>query len=404
MASKPIVAAPHILLPRPGVDLSKYAVIACDQFTSQPEYWRELENLIKDAPSTLRMIFPEAYLGLVDTDAYIKNINATIASYLNKKTLVDIGAGFVLVDRSTPYVKRRLGLMLAIDLESYSFDKGTKAPIRASEATIVERIPPRLKVRENASVELPHVLVLFDDPSKSIIESLYNARDAYPLVYDFELNQAGGHIRGYHIKNTATIIDKLQKLTSPDGLLFIVGDGNHSLATAKAHWDKIKMGLPLDKRDDHPARYSLVEAINIYDDGLQFEPIHRIVFNAEKDFMPGLAQRLTGPCRSSYYSKAEGSKPLSLPQNSPMAYKIVQDYVDGYIKNHPGSHVDYIHGIDDLCKIADGNPTAVGLIMPTLTKGDIFEYIAKGDVLPRKCFSMGHAVEKRYYLEAKSIK
>jgi len=404
MGSSPIVIAPHILLPRPGIDLHKFSVIACDQFTSQPEYWRDLEHLIGEAPSTLRMIFPEAYLDSVDGKTYINGINGTIAAYLKTGVLKDIGAGFVLVERSTPYVKRRLGLMIAIDLESYSFEKGAPTPIRASEATIVARIPPRLKIRENAPIEIPHVLVLFDDPNDGIIGPIYEKKAELPLVYDFELNQNGGRLRGYHIKDTTAIIQKFNDLKEKNGLMFIVGDGNHSLATAKAHWDKIKLSLSPEERLTHLARHSLVEAINIHDEGLKFEPIHRVVFGATMDFIGALKAILFGTHEGYWYSKGSGRQPLMMPSNGPLAYKIVQDHIDRYLKDHPQAHVDYIHGIADLEEVADGNEGAIGIVMPALTKGDIFDYIAKGDVLPRKCFSMGHAVEKRYYLEAKTIK
>ena len=295
MVSPSIIIAPHILLPRPGIDLTKFAVIACDQFTSQLEYWKQLEATIKDAPSSLRLIFPEAYLPVVDHDEYIHAINQNIDHYLADGLLKDMGEGFILVERSTPFKPRRLGLMLALDLEQYSYLPGNKSPIRASEATIVERIPPRLRIREHAGIELPHVLVLFDDPKRNIIERLYEQRAEFSLVYDFELNQGGGHLRGYFIKETAAIIASFYELMGDKSLLFIMGDGNHSLATAKAHWDKIKLSLSEAERKNHPARYSLVEAINIYDEGLDFEPIHRLVMHVGPDFVTGLQALAHGP-------------------------------------------------------------------------------------------------------------
>ncbi len=400
-----ILRAPHILLPKKGVDLSRFAVIACDQFTSQVDYWNHLKTWIGAAPSAFKMIFPEAYLPLVDNAAYIHQINQTIDEYLKTNVLEDIGECFILVERKTPFVPCRLGLMVSIDLEAYTFEKGIHSPIRASEATILDRLPPRLKIREHAPVEIPHALLLVDDPKKEIIEGLYSRRNEFPCVYDFELNQNGGHLRGYKITDTKNVIQAFYNLVKgkKDDLLFIVGDGNHSIATAKAHWDKLKVGLSEEERKTHPARYTLAEVINLYDDGLLFEPIHRVVFHAGEDFIPGLEKVLTGDYHGALYTHTTGKIPQRMPMNSPLAYKIVQDYVDGYVKSHTGSNVDYIHGVKDLFDIADANPDAVAIEMPVVTKSDIFAYIAAGDVLPRKCFSMGHAPEKRYYLESKRI-
>lgn len=400
------ITSPHILLPKKGVDMHAWATIACDQFTSQLDYWEDVEKIVADKPSTLRMMFPEAYLGKVDEEAFIKKTNKTIEQYLNDGTLVDQGECFILVDRSTPIVKRRLGLVIAIDLEDYTYQKGVKSLIRASEATIVERIPPRLKIRKDAAVELPHILFLFDDKKRSIIEELYANRGSFEKVYDFDLMKNGGHITGYKIKDTKAIIAKFETLLKENnnGLLFIVGDGNHSLATAKAHWDKIKVNLSENERINHPARYALVEALNIYDEGLIFEPIHRVVFNPDKDFVPGLEKVLKGENKTYIYSTDFGKKEISIPKVGPEAYKVVQSYIDSYLKDHPNTSVDYIHDEDQTLEVAKANKGSVALIMKALTKGDIFDYIAKDEVLPRKAFSMGHAVEKRYYLESKKIK
>ncbi|MFA5421966.1 MAG: DUF1015 domain-containing protein [Bacilli bacterium] len=400
------IRPPHILLPKDGIDMTAFAVIACDQFTSQRSYWDELKAEIGDKPSTFHMIFPEAYLTLVDEQEYIRGINRNIDRYLAREVLRDIGSSFILVERATPHTKRRLGLVISVDLEAYSYAKGTRALIRATEATIVERIPPRLKIRENAPVELTHTLFLFDDPKKTIIEKLYAKRHDMPLVYDFDLNQNGGHLRGYQVNDTKPIIDAFGKLTEANGigLMFVVGDGNHSLATAKAHWDRIKASLSDEQRKDHPARFALVEAINLYDEGLEFEPIHRVVFNVKDDFVPGLRKAVTGTCEVHVYCKPKGQAPLFIPSNAPLAYRQIQDYIDDYLSRNPGATVDYVHDIDHTHEVADRNPGSVAIAMPALTKSDLFDYIAKGDVLPRKTFSMGHAVEKRYYLECKRIK
>ncbi|NCA97183.1 MAG: DUF1015 domain-containing protein [Bacteroidia bacterium] len=400
------IRPPHILLPKAGIDLNSFSVIACDQFTSQCAYWDELKEKIGEKPSTFHMIFPEAYLSKVDEKKYIEDINANINYYLKQDVLRDIGECFILVERMTPHTKRRLGLVISVDLEAYSYQKGTKALIRATEATIVERIPPRLKVRENAPIELTHVQFLFDDPKKTIIEKLYAKRDSFPIAYDFDLNQNGGHLRGYIITDTKPIIEAFNQLTlkNGNGLMFVVGDGNHSLATAKAHWDNVKAKLTDVEKENHPARFALVEAINLYDQGLDFEPIHRVVFNITPDFVPGLRQATSGTYESHVYCKPKGQAALMIPENAPLAYRQIQDYVDSYVKAHPGASVDYVHDIKSAHDVADKHPEAVVIAMPALTKADLFAYIAKGDVLPRKTFSMGHAVEKRYYLECKRIK
>ena len=400
-----IIKAPHIYLPRIGVDMSKYAVIACDQYTSNLEYWNSLKEEIGNSVSTFHMIYPEAYLENTDNESYITQINKNIDSYLKNNDLVDIGECFILVERVTTYGVRRLGLVISIDLEDYSYERGSNALIKASEATIVERIPPRLKIRKDAEVELPHVLVLFDDKEKTIVENLYLNRDKLEKVYDFELNKDGGHIRGYKVNNTKEIIDKFNNLLvkNNNGLLFIVGDGNHSLATAKAHWDNIKKTLSEKERENHPARFALVEANNLYDEGIIFEPIHRVLFNVDDSFIDELRKTTNGDYVSFTYSYRRGKEELRMDKNAPKAYKTIQTFLDSYMKEHPQVKIDFIHDEDELISVSDKNPHSIAIAMPALTKDDLFDYIAGDLVLPRKSFSMGHANEKRYYLEAKKI-
>ena len=403
---KSIVVAPHILLPKPGTDMTAYAVIACDQFTSQIDYWDHLKETVGDQLSTLNMIYPEAYLENTNQDEYIKTINKNIEGYLKDNQLIDLGESFILVERITDYGVRRLGLVLAIDLEEYSYKRGVPCSIKASEATIEERIPPRLKIRKDAPIELPHTLVLFDDKDKTIVEPLYAKRNSLECVYDFELNQKGGHIRGYLIKDTQSIIKKFNELyeKNNNGLMFIVGDGNHSLATAKAHWENVKKTLNEEQRKTHPARFALVEANNIYDDGIIFEPIHRIVFNAGDDLVSGLEKVCTGSNKNCFvYRQQYGKTQLNTPKNAADTYRVVQEYLDKYLANHPQSKIDFIHDEHSLLDIANKNPDSAAIVMPALGKSDIFEFVAKDMVLPRKSFSMGHASEKRYYLEAKKI-
>ena len=402
--NKRIVVAPHILLPRKGTDMSAYAVIACDQFTSQVEYWNDLKDMIGDKLSTFHMIYPEAYLESTNQNEYIQKINQNIDSYLKDNLLVDMGECFVLVERVTAYGVRRLGLVISVDLEEYSYERGVPCSIKASEATIIERIPPRLKIRKDAPIELPHTLLLFDDKEKSNIEQLYAKRKELDLLYDFELNQNGGHIRGYLVKDTEAVIKKFNDIykKNNNGLMFIVGDGNHSLATAKAHWENIKKTLSKEEQENHPARFALVEANNVYDDGIIFEPIHRILFNAG-NFQNEL-NALDGDGSLAYsYSKKEGKKAIKTPKSAAETYQIIQKLIDKNLKENPEMKVDFIHDESSVLEIADKNPDSLAIVMPALGKSDIFEFVAKDMVLPRKSFSMGHASEKRYYLEAKKI-
>lgn len=402
------IKAPNILLPKKGVDYRKYSVIACDQFTSQPDYWEKLKEEIGDSISTLHMIFPEAYLDKVNMSSYIEGINNRIDAYLNNSDLVDIGECFVLVERITSAGKRRLGLVLSIDLEDYTYQKGVSSLIRASEDTIIDRIPPRLKIRENAPIELPHILFLYNDPNRTITEDLFSKKDKLECLYDFDLIASGGHLRGYKVNDVDGIINKFYSLLNgeKDDLLFIVGDGNHSLATAKAHWDKIKTNLSLEERENHPARYALVEAVNIYDDGIEFEPIHRVIFNPKEDFIEKyleVIQDKTSSKKGEIIANSPYNGEFLMPNSGPLAYKTTQDFIDEYLKNNPESSVDYIHDykyVTDVCKKYEGS---IGIIMPSLTKDEIFEYIRQDKVLSRKSFSLGHALDKRYYLEGKKI-
>jgi uncharacterized protein (DUF1015 family) len=400
-----IIQAPAILLPNDDVDLTLFSVIACDQFTSQIEYWQKLEQLVGEKPSTLRMIFPEAYLDNADNAKYIEKINFNIHQYLDKEVLIDIGHCFILVERSTPYTKRRLGLMVAIDLDQYSYKRDSNSMIRASEATIIERIPPRKKIRENAPIELPHTLVLFDDPNLTIIEKLYKNKDKYPLIYDFDLNMDGGHLKGYRLDNIEEIIGLFERLSlnNHSDLMFVVGDGNHSLAAAKAHWEQIKKKLKQKDRCDHPSRYALVEAMNIYDEGLKFEGIHRIVFNVKDDFIEKFKVVIKGKQEGQIYTSKHGYVPVMMPENGPRCYQAVQAFIDEYVQANKDAYVDYVHGNEHVIEVSKKASNVAAIFMPSIAKEDLFPFVANGNVLTRKSFSMGEANEKRYYLEGKRI-
>lgn len=402
--NQPIVA-PDFLLPHKGIDYSKWAVVACDQFTSSPDYWQELTSYIEDAPSTYHMILPEAYLETMKKDT-ISHIQQFMNEYLKDGILQSIGSSFLLIERVTNLNVRRLGLMVAIDLEAYDYKEGSKPLIRTTEKTIVERIPPRVKIREHAPLELSHIMLLVNDRKNRIIERLYEKKATLKKRYDFVLNMMGGHIRGYQIFDTDPIIQEFYDLIEDehDPILFVVGDGNHSLATAKAHWENVKKSLPLDKQVDHPARYAMVEIVNIYDSGLEFEGIHRVLFNAGPDFLIDLFHAVDKDVATWVYTKDLGKEEFFIPRSTAEAYEQIQGFIDHYLEHHQSVTIDYIHGEDELKRICNQHPNAIGIAMPTLAKKDLFPFIQTGKVLPRKSFSMGSATAKRYYLETRRIR
>jgi uncharacterized protein (DUF1015 family) len=373
-------------------------VIACDQFTSEPEYWDRLKIYVDNTPSTLHMILPEAYLD-GEIQHKINKINENMNLYLRSKMFIEKEA-MILVERETPHVKRRLGLVLAIDLDEYEYEPNKKGKIAATEKTVPERIPPRVKIRENAPIEFPHVLVLVDDRNEGLIEKLYNNRSNYPKVYDFKLNMNGGHIKGYEIKNTENIIKQIENL--PNDLNLIVGDGNHSLASAKVCWENLKPKLTEEERQDHPARYALVELISLYDEGLTFEPIHRVLFNVDESLIYILENNLDGEGELEIYFNKQTLK-IAIPKNPFIAVKQIQDILDDYLEKNKFVDIDFVHGIDSLRKLVSANRDAIGISMPTLEREKLLPYIRENGVLPRKSFSLGEAEEKRYYFEGKKI-
>lgn len=392
------IVTPKILLPIKSIAMEKWAVIACDQFTSEPEYWDELKTLVDNVPSTFHLILPEAYLNANMTHN-VNKVNNTMKQYLVHH-LFDEFKGFVLVERKTPFVKRRLGLVIAIDLEEYQYDPNKVGKIRATEQTVAERIPPRVKIRENAPIELPHVLVLVDDKKDLVINELYKNKKNYEQLYNFELNMNGGHLKGYKIEDTQPIINRLESLSDDIGL--IVGDGNHSLATAKVCWDNLKQSLSQKERMTHPARYALVELISLYDEGLTFEPIHRVIFNADETLITGLKSILSGEETLTLF---QGTKEIviDVPNNPFTCIKIIQEYLDTYLKEHPESEIDFVHGLKNIKQVVEKNNGSLGITMPPLRRDLLLPYIREYGVLPRKSFSLGEAVEKRYYLEGKKI-
>jgi uncharacterized protein (DUF1015 family) len=306
----------------------------------------------------------------------------------------------VLVERKTPYTDCRLGLVLAIDLESYEYEPGKVGSIVASERTVPERIPPRVKIRENAPIELPHVLVLIDDLEDRIINKIYDHKSELDVLYDFELNMGGGHLKGYKVKDTERISHKL--MASSETIKMVVGDGNHSLASAKVCWEAIKKSLPENEFYNHPARFAMVEVISLYDSGLTFEPIHRVLYHASKTFIKDFEQHITGEAKTTIYD-GHKLKEVHIPENPFIAIKMIQEFLDKYLNIYPETKIDFVHGLDSLENIIKSNKDSIGITMPQLKREDLFPYVKKYGVLPRKSFSLGEAREKRYYMECRKI-
>lgn len=409
-----------ILIPK-NENMEKWCVVACDQYTSEPSYWSEVESIVADNPSTLRLTLPEIYLEDDDVSERIKKINETMSDYLDKGIFKTLENSMIYVERTTLDGRVRKGIIGKIDLEDYDYNKGSETMVRATEKTVIERIPPRMKVRENALIELPHIMLLIDDEKKDIIDSLDKVVTKDEMVYDVDLMQKGGHITGYKLKDEDVndILSKLDALAdknvfedkygvSDKGvLLFAVGDGNHSLATAKATYNKLKeSNASLDVLNK--ARYALVEVVNLHSDALEFEPIHRVLFDIDTDdFMREL---------NKYYdiNKTKMGQKIHIitkgidedfyidNPKSNLAVGSIQLFIDEYLENHKG-RVDYIHG-DDVTRSLGKKENNIGILLPNMEKNDLFKTVILDGALPRKTFSMGHSYDKRYYLEARKIR
>ena len=429
------IKIPQVYLPKPGTDLTKWAVIACDQFTSQPEYWSEVEKLVGDAPSTLNLTFPEVYLERPGSDERIRNIQASMREYMDEGILQPYD-GLIYVERSVDG-KTRKGIVLSLDLEAYDYTKGSSSLIRATEGTIVDRLPPRMKIREGALLELPHILVLIDDPNRTVIEPLGEARGDLEKLYDFDLMLHSGHLTGYSVNEEfeSKVIEALRGLAQPETfaakygidsnrpvLLFAMGDGNHSLATAKAIWEKMKPQVGMD----HPARYALVEIENVHDEGLAFEPIHRVLFGLKQDLFAELektfganltyrpvasAEEMVRAVDSASSEKqliglvGDGRKAGVIEIANPssnLPVGTLQAFLDAFLKAGGAEKIDYVHGGDVTVKLGS-QPGNTGFYLPGLSKSDLFKTVILDGALPRKTFSMGEAREKRFYMEARKI-
>jgi hypothetical protein len=429
------IQIPQIYLPRKGTNLTKWAVIACDQFTSEPEYWQEVEKLIGKAPSTYNLVLPEVFLEKPGEAARIQSIHATMREVLDKGILQPRD-GLIYVER-TALGKTRQGIVMCLDLERYDFTKGSTSLIRATEGTIVERLPPRMRIRTGATLELPHILVLVDDPERTVIKPVEKAKGGLEKVYDFDLMLGSGHLTGYAINAVleTQLVAALRRLAKPEVfaakygisqdkpvLLFAMGDGNHSFATAKAIWERMKPEVGLD----HPARYALVEIENVHDEGLEFKPIHRVLFDLKKDIFASLKAYFGADFSYMPVASAEemvravdnahgprqaiglvgGGKEFGILEianpSSNLPVGTLQVLLDLFIKEGGADKIDYIHGKEIVCKLG-AQPGNAGFYVPGMDKSDLFKTVILDGALPRKTFSMGEAKEKRFYMEARKI-
>lgn len=405
-----------ILLPKTGFET--WSVVACDQFTSEPGYWEKTEEIVGERPSALRLIYPEIYLEEPGRKARIEGINRCMSEYLNQDIFHLYEDSFILTERTYPSGKSRLGLIGAIDLEAYDFRAGSKSMVRATEGTILERIPPRVQIRQHAPLELPHIILLIADPEKTVLEPLAALGKNKAPVYDFDLMQKGGHVRGTVLSAEEALpagkaLLKLgagEKVRGESPLIYAVGDGNHSLATAKTCWENIKKEIKDEEAlANHPARYALVELGNLYDEGLEFEAIHRVLFDCEpekvKEAFLSYFKDEAGEYGSQSLEALWGGKRETWNiEHAPctLAVGSLQRFLDDYVETN-GGRVDYIHGEDVTEKLSEG-PNTMGFLLPVMDKHALFPTVEKEGALPRKTFSMGEANEKRYYLEARRIR
>ena len=406
-------APANILLPK-NVAFEKWAVIACDQFTSQPEYWQRVRENVGEAVSTLNLVFPEAELN-VDRVERIKSINENMQKYLAADLFAEYKDAYIYVERTLKNGVVRKGIVGVIDLEQYDYNADSKSAIRATEQTVLERIPPRVEIRRNASMELPHVLLLCDDEKERIIEPLAAKKAELPLVYDFELMECGGHISGWLLEGetvasvkeaiAAYEADVLAKYEASGKapMTYAVGDGNHSLATAKACYEELKAKEGAEKVANNPARFALVELENIYDEAQVFEPIHRLLTEVDvKDLLVYLQNEIGGNGTTiEWFANGESGKLTINDENGELPLEVIQIALDKYLANNKGE-IDYIHGDETLEQLSQKENT-IGFLMPNVTKNAFFENIVNNGVMPRKTFSMGEAEEKRYYLEGRRI-
>ena len=387
-----------ILLPRVD-DMTKWSCIACDQFTAEPEYWREAERIVGSEPSTLRLMLPEAWLGVRDSAAETRKIYAAMKDYVNRGIFRTVEQSFIYVERTLPSGAVRRGLVGKLDLECYDWAPGSATPVRATEGTVESRLPARVEVRRGATLEMPHIMVFIDDPENAVIPSAAGGE----VLYDFELMLGGGHIRGSRVTGEAA--ERLTAaLEAPEGSVrFAMGDGNHSLAAAKRCLEQIKRNLPESELESHPARYALAEIVNIHDEAVTFEPIHRVLLETvPRGFIEEAAARLPRG-KGQAVTLLAGRREMEIETGMPLgALAALVDELLGDWRREHGGEPDYIHG-DEEARALGGKPSSVGVLLPRLEKAELFPYITEHGPYPKKSFSIGHARDKRYYLECRAI-
>ena len=417
-----VFKAADILIPQ-NVDFTKWSVVACDQYTSEPEYWEDVKNIVGGNPSTLNIIYPEVYLEEENSENRIKNINETMQRYLDDGLFLETLDSIIYTERTQSDGRTRKGIIGMLDLDEYDFSNGSQSMIRATEGTIIERIPPRQRVRRGAPLELPHIIMLIDDRTKSIIEPLAEKTERFEKLYDFDLMKNGGHLKGYLVDEVVKqeILGEIEKLGDKAAfeekynvkdkgvLMFAAGDGNHSLATAKSCWEEIKKTLSDKEKENHPERYALVEVMNIHDDALEFEPIQRVIFDVDGEKLLEAFKAYyetsdtdNGGQRVDYVVNGrEGSVYIKNPSSN-LPVGSLQNFLDKYLAEN-GGRIDYIHGNDVVRSLAK-EPNTIGFMVDAMEKNDLFLTVIKDGSLPRKTFSMGEAQDKRFYLECKKIK
>jgi hypothetical protein len=410
-----------ILLPKKDHD--KWAVVACDQYTSQPEYWVKTAEITDGYPSTLNITLPEVYLEDENVNERIENINKTMNGYLENGTFNEYKDAMIYVERTLDSGKVRRGIVGAVDLEEYDYNKGSVTITRATEGTVLERIPPRVAIRRGAAIEMPHIMILIDDKDRSVVEPIAAKAESYKQAYDFDLMANSGHVTGYFVEESD--FDKINEALNAlcaDGvmqekygvdapaLLFAIGDGNHSLASAKALYEEIKAEIGAEKAANHPARYALCEIVNLHDEALEFEPIYRVAFGVDRaEFVRELEAHLdacNGDGEAQSFELVIGEESKTVRCERPTAQLPVgtlQTFLDAYVKNHEGVVIDYIHGIEST-KTLSKKENAVGMLFDGMSKDMLFKTVICDGALPRKTFSMGHAADKRFYIECRKIR
>ncbi|WRS29834.1 DUF1015 domain-containing protein [Actinomycetaceae bacterium MB13-C1-2] len=422
-----------ILIPR-DCDLTLWSVVACDQYTSEPAYWQRVNERVGSSPSTLRMILPEASLEGPNVAEDIRAINETMSQYLDDNRFVTLPDSMIYVERRLDDGRVRKGLVGVVDLQQYDYHPGSDSMVRATEGTVLERIPPRVEVRKNAPIELPHVMLLCDDPERTVIEPLESEKNQMNPVYDFDLMERGGHISGWqlNLEQLKHVSDALVSLGKPESfatryradgmpvIVFAVGDGNHSLATAKECYEQQKAMTPEEEWDSLPSRYALCELVNLHDDSLEFEPIHRVIFDVDfEELLADLVSAYPGAYldesqgrdetqrqdhgHTLIYSVGAQTGTITVPNpTQQLEVGTLQTFLDSWLAKHPEARIDYVHGADVAKKLAE-EPNTLAFLLPGMGKGSLFEAVIHDGVLPRKTFSMGESHDKRFYLEARRI-